>query len=809
MGQEAGPIPTASASLSARKISPGTHTYTINPLGDPPFAEVTNVDYGLRIDYNNGASVDLGKVELYLYTPEGRRATIFDTVDLPFENTDGLADSDTDLDHDIFFDGSGGESSFSLFLDGQDVAGNWRFQVVNRSGKTLDLDYFDLDVDYTVPPMPDLIVRDIELLGDARAGGEVEVRADFKNIGDAAYGGLLNIITGPVGFKVEYWVNGVRKGTDEVSLGLGAGKSDVETFKYISSGGEQNVEVRIVGTTGESNTANNRRVEIIGAEHDEFNWPTADGEEMLLAMKAANAVYKASSYDFDGFSPLVATDLGEHYDPGSFARGPDDARFTSAGLFEGNRGTWLAGDWEQQSILMEGETEDGDTTLILAFRGTDGGDRAWAGQTFTPGGVRNHYLGHRPLIEAAIDYANDASNGIDKMIVAGHSLGGMVADLFAAVDAQHVSDDVELLSYSFGSAGILPDVLVPNILLADFGDESDPRVVTTSLLSAGLRSPGYHLAVEHTEDRVSSPEVETKIVPGGGLLPNFTLLNNLHFGGKTLAIDLPNLNNSGGGSLSFGREHSSDLYETNMAALATDALLKYFDDEDIIMAGGTKSLLPGSSRDEYFIGKGGADKVQAAGGDDLMSGNGGHDWLDGGAGRDWGHGGDGNDSLFGGRGKDTLVGRAGDDSLLGGRGADSLNGQGNKDFVDGGPGADIVRGGTGRDVLMGSAGNDMLYGKSGKDELNGGGGNDTLMGNRGGDVYVFEGRIGDDWIMGFSDSNREKIDLSGVRKIKNFRDLTDNHLSDVGGDALIEVGRHSIRIDDFASDDLDKGDFIF
>lgn len=761
----------------------------------------------MRLDYDSGASVDLGKVELYLYSPSGRRATIFDTVDLPFDNTDGFADSDSDLDYDIYFDGSGGESSFSLFFDGQSVAGNWTFQIVNRTGKTLDLDYFDLDVDYKVPPLPDLVVRDIELLGDARGGGEVEVRAEFENIGDAAYGGLLNLIGGPVGFKVEYWVNGVRKGTDEVSLGLAAGQTNVETFKYTSSGGPQNVDVRIVGTTGESSTANNSRTEIIGANHFESNTLANNPEELRLAMKAANAVYNASGFSFDGFSPLVAADLGEHYDPGSFGRDADDARFTASGLFEGNRGNWFASGWEQQAILMEGETSDGDKTLILAFRGTDEDDRAWAGQTFTPGGVRNHYLGHRPLIEAAIDYANDRSNGIDKMIVAGHSLGGMVADLFAAVDAQHLSDAVELKSFSFGSAGMLPDVFVPNILYADFGDETDPRVISTSGLLVGVRSPSYHLAVEHTEDRVSSPEVQTTFGLGGPL-PNFTLLNNIHYGAKTLPIDLPNIYN-GTSSSSFGREHSYDLYERNIIALTTDALLRFYHGQDIIMAGGDSIGMTGTDRDEYFLGWDVADVVRGGKGDDLMSGNGGNDWMSGGPGHDVGHGGEGHDSLFGLNGRDTLLGRAGDDRLMGGRGADSLNGQGNSDYLDGGPGRDIVRGGNGKDVVMGSAGKDMLYGKAGKDVLNGGGGNDTLTGNRGGDTYVFDGRIGDDWIMGFSDSNREKIDLSAVRQIKNFRDLVDNHLKDLGADALIEIGRDSIRIDNFEASDLDKGDFIF
>ena len=56
----------------------------------------------------------------------------------------------------------------------------------------------------------------------------------------------------------------------------------------------------------------------------------------------------------------------------------------------------------------------------------------------------------------------------------------------------------------------------------------------------------------------------------------------------------------------------------------------------------------------------------------------------------------------------------------------------------------------------------------------------------------------------------EKVDLSGVGPIKGFKDLMNNHLSDVNGDAVIEDGLgNSIRLIDVSMDDLSANDFLF
>lgn len=151
---------------------------------------------------------------------------------------------------------------------------------------------------------------------------------------------------------------------------------------------------------------------------------------------------------------------------------------------------------------------------------------------------------------------------------------------------------------------------------------------------------------------------------------------------------------------------------------------------------------------------------------------------------------------------DVLRGDVGDDLLLGGKRADQLFGGG---------GADRLLGESGNDRLSGGKGNDTLLGGAGRDTLSGDRGHDVLRGDGGADIFVFKGSFGRDRIVDFDpDLAGERIDLSGVSQIRNFRDLVANHLSEVRGDALIEAGAgNSIRLTGVAADDLGANDFLF
>ncbi|MAU95182.1 MAG: hypothetical protein CMP81_04715, partial [Fulvimarina sp.] len=58
-------------------------------------------------------------------------------------------------------------------------------------------------------------------------------------------------------------------------------------------------------------------------------------------------------------------------------------------------------------------------------------------------------------------------------------------------------------------------------------------------------------------------------------------------------------------------------------------------------------------------------------------------------------------------------------------------------------------------------------------------------------------------------NDAEKIDLSAVTAITSFADLAANHLTQVGGNAVITDGFNTITLNGVNIADLDAGDFIF
>lgn len=170
------------------------------------------------------------------------------------------------------------------------------------------------------------------------------------------------------------------------------------------------------------------------------------------------------------------------------------------------------------------------------------------------------------------------------------------------------------------------------------------------------------------------------------------------------------------------------------------------------------------------------------------------------------------DTLKGKAGKDVLIGLGSADKLFGGGGGDILRGGSGGDRLAGGKGYDRVNGGGGHDRLIGGSGDDRLGGGRGNDRMIGGNGDDRLIGGKGADKFIFRNGFGNDTIVNFNTNNgREDIKLAGVRSIKNFSDLTNNHLSDdANGNALIDDGRgNTITILGVSSSDLDASDFIF
>lgn len=336
---------------------------------------------------------------------------------------------------------------------------------------------------------------------------------------------------------------------------------------------------------------------------------------------------------------------------------------------------------DAQALLAETYIS-GEKTLVLAFRGTDDDDdnaaNPFAGQTFTGSGLASYYEGLQPLIEAASKYAQHSE--IEKVVVAGHSLGGTMADVFALADARRLFIDkgIDLTVISIASPGIDED-LNEHLNLDTRYIEFDSDFIGAQEIES-LRQPDFYIGISHTEDRVGNADTydDTYNV---GLIPNATIESNIRFPEK-VSIELPNIRNldviyldrSVFTNRGFGAEHNGDLYQANINEILSSPLLQNYADGDFdIVMGRVLDFMPAgfvssSGNDQSFgvlyglengkgsfiLGGDGSDFLQGLGNfDDLLDGGAGNDTLDGSNGDDFLAGGQGNDRLAGGNGTDT------------------------------------------------------------------------------------------------------------------------------------------------------------
>ncbi|GJE59121.1 hypothetical protein MPOCJGCO_1208 [Methylobacterium trifolii] len=101
------------------------------------------------------------------------------------------------------------------------------------------------------------------------------------------------------------------------------------------------------------------------------------------------------------------------------------------------------------------------------------------------------------------------------------------------------------------------------------------------------------------------------------------------------------------------------------------------------------------------------------------------------------------------------------DTFLAFGGNDTVSGGGGNDVLFGNQGDDVLFGNLGNDTLFGGQGADTLYGGQGNDLLFGDLGNDVLSGDLGADRYVFGQNSGIDLVLGFSQAQGDRLDLSG------------------------------------------------
>ena len=537
------------------------------------------------------------------------------------------------------------------------------------------------------PDLPDLMVVDILPTGFAVAGETMRIVAEVENT-TSSY---------RLPFTLEYFVNGRSVGTNKVELGLGPGQNWDQGITYtVRDSGLQKIEVKVQGA------GDGARTELYGNYRDGARQDIHNrAEEVEIAAFLARAVYgdgdipaeyrgsgadNGRDDDYRGYLEragldlLDRDDLGAHWvapsKEGPFAR---ESRWQDGGLFEGkNLQLVPVTYWAAQGLLAETRMEDGVKTLFLAFRGTDDDDRplSISGQAWSDEGLFNHYDAHQSLIDAALSYANDPANGIGRMVVTGHSLGGSMADIFAGNDSHRLSSGVELSVVSFASAGVDPAVwtVKPGEFspLPPYFQQHYADLVSGGPLPApvGFVSKGFHIGISHSQDRV------TYTGPGTGddkgLAPNFTLASNENF--ETRALDLPgvvNLDRPEG----FGAEHDIGLYWASVSALVADPLVG--------LSAGAKLVLGNRDYDQVrdLAGK----PVSVA--DGLLNGK------------------SPDDVLIGPKtGFNYLMGFEGDDRLLGGDDRDLLSGGSGDDEIAGGGASDVLSGGRGNDVLDGGAG---------------------------------------------------------------------------------------------------------
>ncbi|WP_074701849.1 lipase family protein [Nitrosomonas ureae] len=367
--------------------------------------------------------------------------------------------------------------------------------------------------------------------------------------------------------------------------------------------------------------------------------------------------------------------------------------------------------------------------IVISFRGTNDNGQFSSPDVSDWTDKSAHYDLMRPLVEAVESYI--VAEGIHKVYVTGHSLGGAMAIKFMNDHANRsFGADYEAITFATASY--------------DLRGTNDPRMTLIEI--------------------AGDPVADTGIDNG----------RNIHFvGDKTIGVS--------------SHFHSMDYYRQMVDSVdnvAWDRILNETGDQSVYIGGqrgisgeedyfivdgrlsGVNSVVPNSGNDtltaplfanyNIYYGGRGIDKLTGGGAKELMLGGSGNDVLKGMGGIDRLFGDSGNDMLNGGAGADTMVGGLGNDTFVvdnvGDVVAENLN-EGT-DKVNSNvtytlsanvenltlTGTSAING-TGNGMansITGNAGNNIISGAAGADRLFGKGGKDTLTGGSGADKFIFD-----------------------------------------------------------------------
>lgn len=350
--------------------------------------------------------------------------------------------------------------------------------------------------------------------------------------------------------------------------------------------------------------------------------------------------------------------------------------------------------------------------MAIAFRGAQG-DTAPGSSLLDDWAVAvnhqsEHFLAMIEVVVAALRFASNPATGISKIYFTGHSLGGAMAEYFAA----HINDARfasilpalnKIHVVTFGSPGVdAPNVNPSNLLIEQIGHTGDP-VFTIA------------------EDLASA--------------------SHLRPSGNRIELDLPFVSDGLAGFLDATPEHDIDQYQDSVDALLSS--LTALASRDMSIAIGEKKLFPiavdvlgnaASSGRQFLIGRNGKETLNGGTKSDLLDGGDGIDTLNGGGGDDVLHGGKGADELKGGEGVDEASYRGSSGVTVNLFLGTASGGDAQGDFLQS---IENVTGSGVGDRIIGSLLSNRLDGGSGADTINGASGIDQLIGGSGDDTFEF------------------------------------------------------------------------
>jgi hypothetical protein len=316
--------------------------------------------------------------------------------------------------------------------------------------------------------------------------------------------------------------------------------------------------------------------------------------------------------------------------------------------------------------FYEGSVE-GKDTLAISFRSvaepTDQGraaEFAFIGTALGAGpdgkpiyGWDYYQQAHAQAVASALQYASDPSNGIDQILITGHSLGGILAELTTKrLLLDHFPDLVDrTMTITFGQPGSTEDVSGANVFNVYHTDDLVARLSDLSPLfqTADAAREGVTLTVDRPE----------------WVLPDYQA-GDLDTVPKVLTALLVDPIDPFGPPRNL-LEHGIETYIDTVAQLTQDERVV----SGVAGALGEPFRWLQLTAEKGVVGTADADVLKGSVAGDLLFGREGDDRLHGYAGDDAVTAGDGNDAALGGTGRDRFLVGAGYDWVDGGKGKDT------------------------------------------------------------------------------------------------------------------------------------------